>query len=124
MNGKIPLRVKLSVGILCGVLAASVTAFSNVQLRCRRLLAETENAVAQIAADGIASDEIAERIGALWQKEERWLRLALSGEVLADLNEAVCRLPAEHDSPETMAAELRALSGNLRQIMRQERSVF
>ena len=121
-----PLRVKLACGILCGVFAASAAAFCIVQKRCGRLYAETEQALGAVTSGAAQAelDAAAETLRAAWQREERWLELLISGEVLADLGEAVSRLPAETAVPDTMRAELLALRSDLSNLMRQERSVF
>lgn len=123
---KTPLRVKLAAWILCGVFAVSLLAFADVQVNCRRLRRETESILSLLddGAEDSTLDAAVSALGDRWAHDDLLLRLALPGDVLADLNEAIARLPAETAEPESLRAELLSIAADLRFLCRQEYMVL
>ena len=126
MNQIRPLRVKIAAWILCGVFAVSVLSFCNVQHHCRLLCRQSER-VSQLLESGAPDSDISAAIRILeteWEKDADMLGLALPGDILSDLNEAIRRLPALETDPDDLAAELLSISADFRRIRRQEMIVL
>jgi|GEM_PF-3549264 len=126
MKTKQPFRVKIAAWILFSVFAVSVLSFWNVQYHCRRLRAKTDRVTALIEADAPVTDiEAAIRIlQSQWEEDADMLGLVLPGQMLSDLNEAICRLPALSTDRDDLAAELLSVSADLRRICAQEMTVL